>query len=107
MEIEPELYGKIVSAALLKDNCIYMAGEGHHAIFTMEPLGVLKSAKQGFVTEYGYFVNRETTLYIAEYFDQVDTKYNPQDRLVSEDLKKEDLKVLRYVKKYSYKERQK
>lgn len=52
-------------------------------------------------------MNRETGLYIAEYFGQIDTKYNPQDRLVSEDLKKEDLKVLRYVKKYSYKERQK
>ena len=107
MNVNPESYGRIVSAALLQDNCIYIGREGHHAIFTMEPLGVLKSAKQGFVTEYGYFINRETALYIAEYFDQVDTKYNPQDKLVSEDLKKEDLKVLRYVKKYSYKERQK
>ena len=105
MKIEPELYGKIVSAALLKDNCIYMAREGHHAIFIFLSLGVLRSATQGFVTEYGYFVNRETGLYIAEYFDQIDTKYNPQDRLVSEDLKKEDLKVLKYVKNYSYKEK--
>lgn len=105
MKIEPELYGKIVSAALLKDNCIYMAREGHHAIFTMEKLGVLRNAEQGFVTENGYFVNRETGLLIANYFHQIDTKYNPTDKLVSEDLKKENIKVLKYIKKYSYKEK--
>ncbi len=105
MNINPESYGRIVGAALLHNDCIYIGKEGHHVIFTMEPLGVLRTAKQGFVTEYGYFVNRETGLYIAKYFDQIATKYNPQDSLVSEDLKKEDLKVLKYVKKYSYKER--
>ena len=99
MNVNPESYGRIVSAALLQDNCIYIGRKGHHAIFTMEPLGVLKSAKQGFVTEYGYFVNRETALYIAEYFDQVDTKYNPQDKLVSEDLKKRRLKSIKICKK--------
>lgn len=105
MNINPESYGRIVGATLLHNDCIYIGKEGHHVIFTMEPLGVLRTAKQGFVTEYGYFVNRETGLYIAKYFDQIATKYNPQDSLVSEDLKKEDLKVLKYVKKYSYKER--
>ncbi len=103
--IIPEEYGRIVCAALVHNNCIYMGREGHHVIFPMEQIGVLRSAKQGFVTENGYFVDRFTALYIAEYFDQIDNKYNPKDRLVSEDLKKEDVKVLRYIKDYNYKER--
>ena len=100
MLIEPELYGRIVCAALFHNNCIYIGKEGHHVIFPMEPLGVLKCANQGFVTEYGYFVDRELALYIAKYFNQIDVKYNPKDRLVSEDLKKENIKVLKYVKEY-------
>ena len=107
MIIDPKKYGRIVCAALLHDNCIYMGKEGHHVIFPMEPLGVLRCAKQGFVTEYGYFVDRETGLYIAKYFNQINKKYNPKDKLVSEDLKKENVKVLRYIKEYSYKENQK
>ena len=107
MNIKPELYGRIVCAALLHNNCIYMGKEGHHVIFPMEPLGVLRCAVQGFVTEYGDFVDRETGLYIARYFDQINIKYYPKDRLVSEDLKKENLKVLKYNKKYIYKEKTK
>lgn len=107
MNFDPEFYGKIVSAALLHNNCIYMGKEGHHVIFPMEPLGVLRCAKQGFVTENGYFVDREVGLLIANYYDQINVKYNPMDKLVSEDLKKEDIKVLKYVKGYSYKERKK
>jgi len=107
MNFDPEFYGKIVSAALLHNNCIYMGKEGHHVIFPMEPLGVLRCAKQGFVTENGYFVDREVGLLIANYYDQINIKYNPMDKLVSEDLKKEDIKVLKYVKGYSYKERKK
>lgn len=72
--------------------------------FSMEPLGVLRYAIQGFVTEYGYFVDRETGLYIAKNFNQINVKYPPKDKLVSEDLKKENLKLLRYNKKYTYKE---
>lgn len=105
MIIDPELYGRIVCAALLHNNCIYMGREGHHVIFTMEPIGVLRCAKQGFVTEYGYFVDRVTALYIARYYNQIDIKYNPKDRLVSEDLKKDNIKVLKYVREYSYKEK--
>lgn len=107
MNIEPEFYGRIVCAALFHNNCIYMGREGHHVIFPMEPIGVLRCAQQGFVTENGYFVDRITALYIAEYFDQINHKYNPSDRLVSEDLKKEDIKVLRYIKDFNYKERKK
>ena len=99
-----EEYGRIVCAALLHNNCIYMSKKGHYAIFPMEPIGVLRKAKQGFVTENGYFVDRETGLSIAEYFNQINTKYKPTDRLLSEDLKKENLKILKRVKSYSYKE---
>jgi hypothetical protein len=105
MVSNPELYGRVVCAALLHNDCIYMGLEGHHVIFTMEPLGVLRCAKQGFVTEYGYFVDREDGLYIARYFDQINVKHKPNDELLSEDLKKEGIKVLRYNKKYSYKEK--
>ena len=104
MTINYEKYGRIICAALLHSNCIYMSKKGHYAIFPMEPIGVLRKAIQGFVTENGYFVDREIGLHIAEYFNQIDIKHPPIDRLLSEDLKKEDLKVLRYVKSYSYKE---
>lgn len=104
MTINPKVYGRIVCAALLHNNCIYMGKEGHHVIFSMEPLGVLRCAKQGFVTEYGYFVDREIGLQIAMYFNQINIKYNPKDKLVSEDLKKDNIKVLKYIKEYTYKE---
>lgn len=104
MTIGYEKYGRIICAALLHDNCIYMPKKGHYAIFTMEPIGVLRNAIQGFVTENGYFVDRELGLSIAEYFNQINIKHPPVDRLLSEDLKKEGLKVLKRVKKYSYKE---
>lgn len=105
MTIQPELYGRIVCAALFYNNCIYIGKEGHHVIFQMEPLGVLRCDNQDFVTEYGYFVDRETGLYIARYFNQINAKHNPKDKLISEDLKKENIKVLKYIKEYSYKEK--
>ena len=83
---------------------VYIGREVHYVIFPMEPLGVLRCAKQGFVTEYGFFVDRDTGLYIARYFNQINVKYNPMNQLVSEDLKKENIKVLKYIKEYSYKE---
>ena len=107
MTVDPELYGRIACAELLHNNCIYIGREVHHVIFPMEPLGVLRCAKQGFVTEYGYFVDREIGLYIASYYNQINVKYNPKDRLVSEDLKKGNIKVLKYLKEYSYKENKK
>lgn len=99
-------YGKIVCAALLHDNCIYIARNGHHEIFPMEPIGVLRCAKQGFVTENGYFVDRDLGLNISMFYNQISNKYNPLDKLVSEDLKKENLKVKKR-KEYLYKEKQK
>lgn len=105
MKINFEEYGKIVSAALLKNKCIYISRKGHHDIFEMEPIGVLRDAEQGFVTENGYFVDREEGLSIAKHYDQIDNKYPPYDNLQSEDLKKEDLKVLKKINDYSYKEK--
>ena len=104
MTIGYEKYGRVICAALLYNNCIYMSKKGHHAIFPMEPIGVLRNAIQGFVTENGYFVDRELGLSIAEYFNQINIKHPPIDKLMSEDLKKEDLKILKRVKSYSYKE---
>lgn len=103
MKIDFEEYGKIICAALLYNNCIYISGRGHYAIFPMEPMGVLKKAKQGFVTENGYFVDRKTALHVAQYFNQIDNKYLPKDILMSEDLKKEDKKILKYIKEFTYK----
>ena len=81
------------------------AVENGTVVFPMEPIGVLRCAEQGFVTEQGYFVDRITALHIADYYDQINKKYNPQDRLVSEDLKKEHIKILSYKDNYSYKEK--
>lgn len=104
MDIDFEEYGRIICAALLHDECIYMSKKGHYAIFPMEPIGVLRNAIQGFVTENGYFVTRNLGLSIAIYFNQIDIKHPPIDILLSEDLKKEKLKILKRIKKYSYKE---
>ena len=103
MDIEYDEYGRVVCAALFHNDCIYMSKLGHHDIFNMEPFMVLKRAKQGFVTENGYFVDRETGLSIAEHFNQIEVKHPPLEGLNSEDLKKEDLKVLKYVKPFTYK----
>ena len=81
-----------------------MSKKGHYAIFPMEPIGVLRKAIQGFVTENGYFVDRELGRSIAQYFNQINIKHPPIDKLMSEDLKKEDLKILKRVKSYLYKE---
>ena len=104
MKIED--YGRIVSAALLHNNCIYIGRKGHYSIFTMEPIGVLKTSEQGFVTENGYFVDRYLGLQIAEYYNQIENKYPPIDRLVSEDLKKDNLQIIKHIKDYNYKEKE-
>ena len=103
MNIDYAEYGKIVCAALLHNHCIYMSYKGHHAIFPMEPIGVLRKAVQGFVTENGYFVDRELGRAIANYFNQINIKHHPMDLLLSEDLKKEDVKVLKHIKDFKYK----
>ena len=104
--LDPEEYGRIVSPALLHDNTIYFTGFGHHTIFPMEKKGVLRCATQGFVTENGYFVNREDALYIAKYYNQIgEIKYPPLDFLLSEDLKKEKIKIRQFNERYLYVEK--
>ena len=97
-----EKYGKIVYPAILYNDCIYMSYKGHYDILTMEEIGVLKKGQQGFVTENGYFVDRELGLSIARYYEQIEYKYNPKDKLLSEDLKRENNKILSFQKKYKY-----
>ncbi len=104
--IDYEKYGKIICAALFHNNCIYMSKKGHYVLFPMEPIGVLRLATQGFVTENGFFVDRYVGLMIAEHFHQINEKHRPLDRLMSEDLIKEDSKVLKRIKTYTYKEYQ-
>ena len=104
MTIDYDEYGRIVCAALFHNNCIYMSEKGHYAIFPMEPIGVLRNAMQGFVSENGYFVDREIGLLIAEHFNQIAIKHPPMDELFSEDLKKENIKVLKHNKDFTYKQ---
>lgn len=101
-ELKFQKYGKIVCAALLKDNRIYYTYGCHSSIFTLEDIGVLRHASQGFVTENGYFVDRILGLEIALYYSQIDYKTSPKDELFSEDLKKENNDVRVYQKKYKY-----
>ncbi len=103
MSIDFEGYGKIVCAALLHGNCIYISRKAHYAIFSMEPIGILRNCEQGFVTENGFFVDRKIALYIAEYFNQINIKHLPKNVLMSEDLKKDNTKILKYNKDYTYK----
>ena len=72
----------------------------------MEPIGVLRNATQGFITENGFFVDRVLGLEIAEYFDQIEHKYPPLYGLNSEDLKKENIKVLKHINNMNYKEKE-
>lgn len=104
LKFNDELYGRVVCAALLHNDCIYMGRKGHCEIFPMEPIGVLRNAEQGFVTENGYFVDRELGLSIALYFDQINIKHNPKDMLFSEDLKKDNLRVRKFINGYTYRE---
>lgn len=78
-------YGKIVCAALLKDNIIYK-GRTHAECFVQRPKGELRNAEQGFVTEKGKFVNRVTGLKIAKHYKQIKHKYPPENMLFSEDI---------------------
>lgn len=78
-------YGKIVSAALLKNNVIYK-GITHADCFIQRPKGELVNAKQGFVTANGKFVDRVLALKIAKHYNQIKYKHPPEDMLFSEDI---------------------
>ena len=101
-KINYESYGKIVCAALLKDNKIYYTFKNHGTIFTLENKGILRSSIQGFITENGYFVDRILGLEISKHYNQIEFKHQPENELFSEDLKQENNQVLVYQKKYKY-----
>lgn len=101
-ELNYEVYGKIVCAALLKDNKIYYTFKNHGTIFTLEEKGVLRNSIQGFITEKGYFVDRILGLEIAFHYNQIEYKHSGLNELFSEDLKQENNQVLIYQKKYKY-----
>ncbi len=101
-KLDYNLYGKIVCAALLKDNKIYYTFKNHGTIFTLEEKGVLRNSIQGFITEKGYFVDRKVGLEIAFHYNQIEYKHSGLNELFSEDLKQENNQVLVYQKKYKY-----
>ena len=78
-------YGKIIASALRKDNRIY-TGKTHADCFIQEPLGVLRNAEQGFLTDNNVFVNRVMALKIAKHYKQIKHKHTPYNQLLSEDL---------------------
>lgn len=78
-------FGRIECAALRKNNEIYR-GKTHSDCFKQRPMGELRNAEQGFVTEKNFFVNRKIALRIARYFKQFTYKHSPLDELMSEDL---------------------
>lgn len=97
-KLDYESYGRIVCAALLKDNKIYYTFKNHGTIFTLEEKGVLRSSIQGFITEKGYFVDRKVGLEIAFHYNQIEYKHSGLNELFSEDLNKKIIKYL-YIKR--------
>lgn len=78
-------YGRIVASALRSKDKIYK-GKTHADCFVQEPIGVLKVAEQGFITDNGTFVNRKLALRIAKHYKQIYIKHEPKNELLSEDL---------------------
>lgn len=52
---------------------------------------------------YGFFVDRQIGLYIALYYNQIVMKHGPSDELFSEDLRKDNLFLVKKLNKYFYK----
>lgn len=78
-------YGKIIASALRSGSRLY-AGKTHADCFTQEPVGVLRSAEQGFLTDKYIFVDRKLALRIAKHYKQIKIKHSPKNILLSEDL---------------------
>ena len=78
-------YGKITHSALRKNKMIYI-GKRHSDIFLQAPMGELRNAEQGFLTENHKFVNRKVGLKIAKHYNQIINKTPPKDVLFSEDM---------------------
>lgn len=80
-----ENIGRIIASALRRGSRLYY-GKTHAECLQQEPMGVLRSAEQGFITETYTFVNRRKALKIAEHYKQIKVKHYPKDELLSEDL---------------------
>lgn len=78
-------YGRIVASAIRKGNKIYK-GKTHSDCLVQRPIGELRFAEQGFITDNGTFVNRKLALKIAKHYKQIYIKHPPKDELLSEDL---------------------
>ena len=82
---------RIKEAAILGNDGKVYTGRNHGIIIqTYGKDGIFKYRKtstQGFVTNTGEFVDRFEALKIAVEADQIEVKYSPKDRLLSEDLK--------------------
>lgn len=83
-------HGKIKSSAVKLNNVIY-TGRHHIDCFVLmlqnykiSQEEVMK-AEQGFLTENGFFVNREQALEIAKHFNQIKVKHPSENELYSED----------------------
>lgn len=76
---------RIKMAALRKDGKVY-TDKDYGLIFKQATtFGGLRYAEQGFVTNKGRFVDRFEGLKIAKKAKQINFKYKPEDRLISED----------------------
>ena len=78
-------YGKIVASAVKKDGVLY-TGVTHADCLKQAPMGTLRDAEQGFITDKNVFVNRKIALRIAKHYKQVIKKHPPYNELMSEDM---------------------
>jgi len=80
---------RIKSAAIKMCDGLIIEGINHSQCFRKsKEMGRKEpSAKQGFLTTEGRFINRKEALIIAGFANQIVYKHNPKDILLSEDLK--------------------
>lgn len=78
-------YGKIIASAIRKGDVVYI-GSTHADCLKQAPLGALRNAEQGFLTDTRLFVNRKKALKIAKHYKQIVKKHPPYNELMSEDM---------------------
>jgi hypothetical protein len=77
----------VINCAAIKQGSSIYIGQSHSEIFSNTfPLGCLRNAEQGFVTDDGVFVNRAEALVIALQCNQIKHKHGSPSELYSEDL---------------------
>ena len=78
-------YGKIIASAVRKGGVVY-TGATHADCLRQAPMGTLRDAEQGFLTDTRLFVNRKKALRIAKHYKQIVKKHPPYNQLMSEDM---------------------